>query len=145
MPKSETIHERIGELVTRFANGKNTVFASMIGTSEGNIRGYIKGVIPKQDILEKIVRCLDINSDWLITGRGEIVASHSNSITETVLPSMPTVGMEKELFLMMRDKDTTIREMAEEIGMLKQKIVQLEREKDNSVSGVSDSLIADAG
>lgn len=145
MPKSETIHERIGELVDRFANGKNTVFASMISTSEGNIRGYIKGVIPKQDILEKIVRCLDINSDWLLTGRGEIVTNDSNSITEVVAPSMPSVGMEKEIFLLIRDKDTTIREMAEEIGMLKQKIAQLEKEKDNSVSGVSDSLIADAG
>lgn len=145
MPKSETIHERIGELVAKFANGKNTVFASMIGTSEGNIRGYIKGVIPKQDILEKIVRCLDINSDWLLTGRGEILATNSPSLTEVVSSSMPTVGMEKEIFLMLRDKDTTIREMAEEIGMLKQKIVQLEREKGNRVSDVSNSMIADAG
>lgn len=67
---SGTIHERIGTLVDTFGEGKNTILASKLGVSEGNIRGYIKGVMPKQDILEKIVRCFDINSDWLLTGRG---------------------------------------------------------------------------
>ena len=67
---SGTIHERIGTLVDTFGEGKNTILASKLGVSEGNIRGYIKGVMPKQDILEKIVRCFDVNSDWLLTGRG---------------------------------------------------------------------------
>lgn len=40
---------------------------------------------------------------------------------------------------------STITEQAEEIGMLKQKIAQFEKEKDNFVSGVSDSLTANAG
>lgn len=78
MPNDGTIHDRIEELVNTFAKGKNTIFASMIGTSEGNIRGYIKGVLPKQDILEKIVRSLEINSDWLLTGRGDML---KNSVT----------------------------------------------------------------
>lgn len=67
-----SIHERISTLVDVFGDGKNTIFASKIDVSEGNIRGYIKGVMPKQDVLEKIVRCFDINPDWLLTGRGQM-------------------------------------------------------------------------
>lgn len=67
-----TIHKRIELLVKEFGNGKKTVLAERIGISEGNIRGYIKGIMPKSDVLEKIVISLDINSDWLLTGRGEM-------------------------------------------------------------------------
>lgn len=69
----DSIHKRIELLVDKFGNGKNTVFASLIDSNEGNIRGYIKGTVPKQDILEKIVRNIDINPDWLLTGRGEML------------------------------------------------------------------------
>lgn len=69
---SETIHDRIAQIVAKLGNGKNTVIASKLGISEGNIRGYIKGVMPKQDVLEKIVISLDVNPDWLLTGRGEM-------------------------------------------------------------------------
>ena len=67
-----TIHERIERLVKEFGGGKNTVFADKIGVSEGNIRGYIKGIMPKYDVLEKIVTSLDVNPDRLLTGRGNM-------------------------------------------------------------------------
>ena len=67
-----TIHERIERLVKEFGGGKNPVFADKIGVSEGNIRGYIKGIMPKYDVLEKIVTSLDVNPDWLLTGRGNM-------------------------------------------------------------------------
>lgn len=70
---SATIHERIGELVRQFGSSKNTVFAAKIGVSEGNIRGYIKGIMPKQDVLEKIVTCLDVSAEWLLTGNGDML------------------------------------------------------------------------
>ncbi|WP_455635326.1 hypothetical protein [Parabacteroides sp.] len=70
MTKYATIHERIKHLVDTYADGKNTIFATRLGVSEANIRGYIKGVIPKADILEKIVISYDINAMWLLTGLG---------------------------------------------------------------------------
>ena len=51
MANIETIHERIKQLVTTLAGGKNTVFAQKLGVSEANIRGYIKNVVPKADVL----------------------------------------------------------------------------------------------
>ena len=82
-----TIHERISTLVDVFGDGKNTIFASKLDVSEGNIRGYIKGVMPKQDVLEKIVRCFDVNPDWLLTGRGEMEAS------KAIVSFEPSVGV----------------------------------------------------
>lgn len=72
-----TIHERIALCVQTFGEGKNTVFADKLGVSEGNIRGYIKGVVPKADVLEKIVRTYDISPEWLLTGNGEITISRN--------------------------------------------------------------------
>ena len=70
-----TIHERIAFCVQKYGEGKNTLFAEKLGVSEGNIRGYIKGVVPKADVLEKIVRTYEISPEWLLTGRGDIVLS----------------------------------------------------------------------
>ena len=67
-----TIHERIALCVQFYGDGKNTLFADKLGVSEGNIRGYIKGVVPKADVLEKIVRTYDVSPEWLLTGKGEM-------------------------------------------------------------------------
>ncbi len=84
---SATIHERIGEIVTRLGKGKNTIIASKLGISEGNIRGYIKGVMPKQDVLEKIVINLDINPEWLLTGKGSMLKNDDNTPLSSPAPS----------------------------------------------------------
>lgn len=74
MEKVGTINERIAVLVERFGRGRNTVFSSLIDSSEGNIRGYVnKGVTPKQDVLERIVRRLGVSSEWLLTGAGPML------------------------------------------------------------------------
>lgn len=75
-----TIHERIERLVKEFGGGKNTAFADKIGVSEGNIRGYIKGIMPKCDVLEKIVTNLDVNPDWLLTGRGSMTKEEDRQL-----------------------------------------------------------------
>lgn len=77
----ETIHERIKQLVDKFADGKNTNFASDLGVSEANIRSYIRGVVPKADILSKIVSCYEINADWLLTGRGSMLAEEKPEVS----------------------------------------------------------------
>ncbi|NDV57666.1 helix-turn-helix transcriptional regulator [Bacteroides sp. 519] len=74
MENPESISERIAILVKEFGNGRNTTFAALVGSSEGNIRGYInKGVLPKQDVLEKMVKSLGINDAWLLSGKGPMM------------------------------------------------------------------------
>jgi hypothetical protein len=70
---SETIHDRIKEMVDRLAGGKNTVFANTLGVSEANIRGYIKNITPKYDVLRAIVTSYDVSAHWLLTGEGDML------------------------------------------------------------------------
>jgi phage repressor protein C with HTH and peptisase S24 domain len=74
-----TIHDRIKQVVDTLADGKNTLLATRIGVSEANIRGYIKGNMPKADFLEKIVRSYDVSSEWLLTGQGEMLRNRQQN------------------------------------------------------------------
>lgn len=84
--KFGTIHERIAFCVQKYGEGKNTLFADKLGVSEGNIRGYIKGVVPKADVLEKIVRTYDVSPEWLLTGRGDFSGNSQRIIEKTLDP-----------------------------------------------------------
>lgn len=85
MNKNDTIHERITAVVNEISNGNNSLFASIIGTNEGNIRGYRKNIQPKADVLEKIVKNTEVNPDWLLTGRGEMLKKGNDSCDDLSL------------------------------------------------------------
>lgn len=72
MSNKNEIGDRIKQLVDYYADGKNTSFAQKIGTSEANVRNYIKGILPKADILQRIVKSFDISAVWLLTGEGDM-------------------------------------------------------------------------
>lgn len=91
-----TIHERIKYLVATLAGGKNTTFAQKLGVSEANIRGYMKNVVPKADVLEKIVTSYDVNARWLLTGIGEMTKENNSiklSEDGTGIPLIPVEAM----------------------------------------------------
>lgn len=93
MGNNETIHERISQLVDKYGDGKNTVFASLIGSNEANVRGYRNNTMPKYDFLEKIARSFDINLKWLLTGEGsmlEVCRSYDNTRADNI----PTINKE---------------------------------------------------
>lgn len=69
----EAISKRINELVNHFAGGNVSKFAIMVGFSEANIRNYINGTSPKPEFLSKVIEVFDINADWFIIGRGEMI------------------------------------------------------------------------
>lgn len=81
MEVSTTIHERIELLVEKFGRGRNTVFASLIDTNEANIRGYIRNIPPKYDIMEKIVNRLGVNPEWLLVGEGPMLKADLEEAT----------------------------------------------------------------
>lgn len=118
MKNDGTIHERISQLVDYFGNGKNTVFAKLVGESEANVRGYRVNVIPKHPFLEKIARNIDISPRWLLTGEGPML--HSDTISGSTI----SVSLEKEAILMrmLSEKDKKIEQLNREIGALEQKL-----------------------
>lgn len=146
MTKNGTIHERIRHLVDNYADGKNTVFAAKLGVSEANIRGYIKGVIPKADVLEKIVIYYEVNAMWLLTGLGSEHLPNSepgNPILATKATEIKTFFGQLEPYI--QSKDAKIIQQAEEIGRLRERISQLEREKEKDALDVRTSGAANVG
>lgn len=105
------INERIKIIVDKFANGKNTELARILSTSEANIRNYTSNVMPKFDILSKIVTSFDISPEWLLTGKGNMLREQTE---QTESSSTQT--------------DVTPSQMLEEIKALSVKIGHLEAE-----------------
>ncbi|MDV6195227.1 MULTISPECIES: helix-turn-helix domain-containing protein [Bacteroides] len=146
MPENESIHDRITQLVNKFGEGKNTVFASIIGSSEANVRGYRASVMPKYDFLEKIARSFDIDLNWLLTGEGSMLPDNKTSkeskfggVPDAVPISKPDesilYNMYKDLQAEKKEKEAKIEElhakmlsMSEEIGRLKAKLGEEESE-----------------
>lgn len=75
---NELISNRIETLVNLLCGGNKSEFARIIGTSETNIRNYIAGKLPKANTLFAIAEHFEINAEWLLTGRGEILKSSEN-------------------------------------------------------------------
>lgn len=143
---NETIHDRIKHLVEKCAGGKNTVFAAKLGVSEANIRGYIKNVVPKADILEKIVISYEVNAMWLLTGLGyESLPNQVEDMPAPLTESSSVADFFKQYEPYIQRKDAKIIQQAEEIGALKEQIKQLQREKGKDVSDVQTSSVANVG
>ena len=138
---STTISDRIKELIKTKANGKNTVFAERLGVSEANIRSYTKGVMPKADILEKIVTTYDTNAMWLLTGVGEMFVSeeqetYNNSSAESMVD---------KLLCIINKKDDIIRQQAEDIGQLRAELAELKLKLQKSADAASTEHTANVG
>lgn len=113
------------------------------------------------DKLEKILTIYtDISSDWLLLGIGEMIKTNCTYINNTISDKtntkntlnpkdriFPDINQNNdEIFLtLIQDKDRIIREQAEEIGRLRERIAQIEREKGEPVSDAVTSGVANAG
>ncbi len=113
------ISDRIKAIIDHYGNGKNTEFAALVGTSEGNVRGYLKGVMPKGDFLSAVVRnCDGLSALWLLTGEGSMLAkdhSEKKSCGDPIID---------RLLAMIDEKDALIREQAEELGQLRERLTR---------------------
>lgn len=128
MENIETIHDRVKLLVDTFGNGKNTVFASVIGSNEANVRGYTKNIMPKYDFLEKIARNIEVNLDWLLTGRGSMLREEQPVVQVTAAPGISDIGEASVYYRMYKEKDEEVKAQAEEIGQLKERL-RIQEEK----------------
>lgn len=146
MTKNGTIHERIEHLVKTLADGKNTVFAAKLGVSEANIRGYIKGVIPKADVLEKIVIFYEVNAMWLLTGTGyETLPNQPEEVPSPLTDQSLLTDFFKTYEPYIQRKDAKIIQQAEEIGQLKEQVRQLTIEKERLAANAQSSTTANVG
>ena len=135
--------ERLEAIIKHYSDGKPSVFAKLIGVAPSTISSWLSRDTLDYDLL--FAKCENISSEWLLTGRGEMINIQTSTFNnQTTLPQKEGTGIEDKLLAIIADKDATIREMAEEIGMLKQTITQLNQDKSGRVSDASDSTVANA-
>ncbi len=92
------------------------------------------------DTLALLCENYSINASWLLLGEGamllpgELKGCNKPSFAIPRLPEFPMTseGVCEMFLTILRDRDARFQEQAEEIGRLKERIAQLEREKNDS-------------
>lgn len=96
------------------------------------------------DTLALLCDLYSFNANWLLLGEGGMLNPgqlKGRSKPAIAIPKLPDFPMTSEgvceMFItILRDKDLRFQEQAEEIGRLKERIAQLEREKNVSVESL---------
>lgn len=147
-----TINERFSKIIRILYGGNKSAFANAIGVTPSvvdNIVGKRQGK-PSFDVVEKVSALAEVNIKWLITGRGEPFDFSDSENTPTdeqdATPATAKHGdMVDKLFAVIQEKDKIIREQAEEIGQLRERISVMERRRGVDASDVPNSGIASVG
>lgn len=147
---------------------KPTTVEKEMGLSNGYLSTQRKrGADIGESMMNKIIDYFrDINPEWLLTGRGEMlktkrtpkalipenesVSCNKDNKNEITRQDFPTSFIDK-LFAIINDKENTIREQAEEIGRLRACNAHLKHELEHretgkkAASGAQSSGLADVG
>ncbi|OWP82732.1 hypothetical protein BWK59_14275 [Flavobacterium davisii] len=132
----DTIGERLQFIIRLKGLNANKVSLST-GLHASTIKNYIdnKGR-PDFLKLEKISNELQVNYDWLVSGKG----NHSDSFEKTKL----TNKLDSDLTILLNQKDEKINSLSKEIEMLREKIEFLTEKVDfyrESKAVINDDLI----
>lgn len=133
-----SINERFETIIKQLYNGNKRSFAIAIGVSPTvieNVVGTRQGK-PSYDVLEKVCANANISPSWLLLDEGEMLQKKKMATIQT--NTLPTDSGNNYLV----DK---VIEQAEEIGILKERIKQLERVKDTTAWDAPTSTGANAG
>lgn len=78
-----SINERIKHITNTLFNGNVSAFARQINVPQPTLKDIVGGKLstPRADLLEKIVcdKSLNISSDWLLTGNGDMLKNISEN------------------------------------------------------------------
>ena len=125
-------------------------FERSIGMSNASFgKSYKKGGAIGSDKIENILSVYpDINPAWLLTGRGEMLCavegreSEEKREVEAEKKTQPTPA---SIQISTAEVLNIIRQQAEEIGMLKEKVLHLEEAIRSYTNGSVEPFAADAG
>lgn len=135
-----TIKERILSYLDTTGKVK-AEFYKAIGASPSNFKGAGKNSALSNDKIAKTLTLYpDLSPDWLLSGIGEMIRTPgTSSVPET------QQTLEDKLLTILNGKDKTIREQAEEIGRLKQRIEELEKRLQKTTGDVCTGNTANVG
>lgn len=116
-------------------------FYKAIGASPSNFKGAGKNSALSSDKIAEILQLYpDLSPDWLLNDIGEMLRTPGHT-APTAVPQT----LEDKLLTMLTSKDDTIREQAEEIGRLRERIAQLEQRLEKTAGDVSTGDTANVG
>lgn len=99
-------------------------FYKAIGASPSNFKGVGKASALSSDKIALILKLYpDLSPDWLLNDIGDMIRQTNGS---SVVAQQPKT-LEDKILSLLGQKDDTIREQAEEIGELRERIRQLEQ------------------
>lgn len=134
---------RLNEIIKHYSDGKPSVFAKFLGVAPSTISSWLSRDTFDYDLI--FAKCENISSDWLLTGEGSMLLSDNQEKTTKTAHKKDCATVEHRLLDIIQEKDCIIREQAEEIGRLKERIAQLEREKGKDASDARTSGVANVG
>lgn len=116
-------------------------FYKAIGASPSNFKGAGKNSALSSDKIAEILQLYpDLSPDWLLNDIGEMLRTPGNTS-----PAPVPQTLEDKLLTMLTSKDDTIREQAEEIGRLRERIAQLEQRLEKTAGDADTGGIANVG
>jgi len=117
-------------------------FAAKLGISASMVTEISKGRSSVGTLsVQNIVSQFNINADWLLTGRGEMLADGAPPVSAAPQPA----AADQQPAPLISSLLATIREQATEIGRLQERIRQQERDLERLASDARTSDIAGAG
>lgn len=140
-----SINERLSKLIRILFGGNKSALASRLGVTPSVIDNIVgkRQSKPSFDLIEKLSTIEEINLDWLITGHGSPLSSSRCEKDEHQLSSIESHGninaFDERLLVIIAEKDAMIRKQAEEIGRLKERLVQYEEGKNTGLAVHSDT------
>jgi len=142
-----SINDRFGKIIRTLYGGNKSAFASAIGVAPSvveNIVGKRQGK-PSFDVVEKVCAIAEVNTTWLITGRGDAFDFRPKEDKEKIADTSSSTGIEDKLLAIIQEKDKVIREQAEEIGQLRERISQMQQRFEKDAANASTDTIANVG
>ena len=109
---------------------------------------------PGGDVIVKVLTLYpDLSAEWLMRGEGNMLKSNNTDVSQNSYTIHQEISQDNKQEIEKYNAPpeivdkllSTIKEQAEEIGMLKQTITQLKQDKSGRVSDAGSSTLAGAG
>lgn len=77
--------ERLEAIIKHYSDGKPSVFAKLIGVAPSTISSWLSRDTLDYDLL--FAKCENLSSEWLLTGRGEMINIQTATFNNTTNPA----------------------------------------------------------
>lgn len=110
--------EILQKLIDYYAKGNKSEFGRILGLSPQAITSWLRRNTFNAELIN--AKCININSDWLLTGEGEMTTKNGGqeSIPTSIPESKPSGNLEKILLSMQNEVSENNKMMREQMSAM---------------------------